>query len=436
MIKTLNLKNYFFALLLISINFLTSCVTLLTGATQTVKFESNPPGAEIYVNGVKTGQVTPAQVQVKKKSPPSQFNDKNQHNYVLKKEGYYDFEINQFSTLHPLAPFLWYSTVGISALVDIPVGSHRKYPENQNAMLIKDQVREIVKTEYVRDTVFLETNGGVRYVYEFKKLSDVDTNIPKTDKVYSNRYALIIGNEDYKTHQTDLSSDVNVDFARNDASAFKEYATDVLGIPERNITVLLDATSAKMKQALSKLNTLARVSDGNAELLFYYAGHGLPDEVTKEPYLIPVDVSGKNLESAVALNDVYDKLSEYPSKRVTVFMDACFSGGARNQGLIEARGVAIKPKEETVDGNVIAFSASSGEQSSLPLQDQYHGLFTYYLLKKLKETRGDISYKELADYVKQTVSLESVLVNEKEQTPQVNISPSVSGTWSTWKINE
>ena len=265
-------------------------------------------------------------------------------------------------------------------------------------------------------------------------LSEVDKNIPVTNTEKSYTYALIIGNEDYKSYQMGLSDEVNVAFAANDAKIFKEYCQKTLGIPEKNITLLTDARAIDMHRAIEKLSLLAKNAQGDAELIFYYAGHGLPDEATQEPYIIPVDVSGKDLKFAVPVKDLYDKLTEYSTKKVTVFLDACFSGGARNQGLVEARAVKVKPKESPLGGNLIVFSASSGEQSSLPYKDQKHGIFTYYLLKKLQETSGNISYGELASYLSKEVGINSVLINEKEQNPQVNISPSVQESWKEMKI--
>ncbi|WP_125869863.1 LamG-like jellyroll fold domain-containing protein [Williamwhitmania taraxaci] len=84
---------------------------------------------------------------------------------------------------------------------------------------------------------------------------------------------------------------------------------------------------SRMMQNLDLISKIAQACDGKAELIFYYAGHGLPDEQTKEPLLIPVDVNGTDLSFAVKMADVYRKLTENPSKRVTAFIDACFSGG-------------------------------------------------------------------------------------------------------------
>jgi len=265
--------------------------------------------------------------------------------------------------------------------------------------------------------------------------SDVDKNIPQIVTTHPSRYALVIGNEDYSKFQRGLNNEANVKFARNDATIFKDYAQRVLGVESKNLFFITDATAGEMEQKIDLISKLATKTGAEAEIIFYFAGHGLPDEVSKEPYLIPVDVSGTNLTSAVKLADVYKKLSETGAQKVTFFLDACFSGGGRDAGLLAARSVKVKPKEELVTGNVVVFSASSGEQSSLPYTDKQHGMFTYFLLKKLQESKGNITYGKLADYVKNNVSIESLRINNKEQDPTVKISMDVQDKWESWTIN-
>ena len=265
--------------------------------------------------------------------------------------------------------------------------------------------------------------------------SDVDKNIPQIVTTHPSRYALVIGNEDYSKFQRGLNNEANVKFARNDATIFKDYAQRVLGVESKNLFFITDATAGEMEQKIDLISKLATKTGAEAEIIFYFAGHGLPDEVSKEPYLIPVDVSGANLTSAVKLADVYKKLSETGAQKVTFFLDACFSGGGRDAGLLAARSVKVKPKEELVTGNVVVFSASSGEQSSLPYTDKQHGMFTYFLLKKLQESKGNITYGKLADYVKNNVSIESLRINNKEQDPTVKISMDVQDKWESWTIN-
>jgi hypothetical protein len=147
---------------------------------------------------------------------------------------------------------------------------------------------------------------------------------------------------------------------------------------------------------------------------------------------MPVDISGQNAKDGIKLYDLYDKLTEYPAKRVVVFIDACFSGGARNKALVAARGVKVRPAEGVLMGNIAILSATSGDQTALPYKDKNHGFFTYYLLKKLKETKGNISYQELVDYLSDVIPLQSVLLNNKEQTPTNKVGLDSGEDLNSW----
>jgi len=265
--------------------------------------------------------------------------------------------------------------------------------------------------------------------------SDVDINVPVSTKSYPSRYALIIGNEDYSSYQSNLSNEINVDFAVNDAQVVSEYFKSTLGIPTKQIKFLQNATSTQIKQALAWINNLSKIENGNAEIFFYYSGHGLPDENTSEAYVIPVDVSSNDLTYAIKLNDIYLKLTENPCKRVTVFIDACFSGGARNQSLAQRKGVRIKPKEIALNNNMVVFTSSQGNESSGVYKEKKHGFFTYFLLKKLQESKANISYSELADYIHSNVLKETGLIS-KIQTPQVTPSPDIEDVWHGFKLNK
>jgi len=261
--------------------------------------------------------------------------------------------------------------------------------------------------------------------------SVVDKNIPFNPTKNPDRIALIIGNEDYSRT---LNSEINVEFAKNDAQVFKEYALKTLGVEEQNIFFMLDATAGQMQREIELVTAIMQKLGNKGELIFYYAGHGFPNEVSKTPYLIPVDVDATNLGSAIRLSDVYQKFGNTAASKVTVFLDACFSGGGRNQGLLASRGVAIKPKKENITGNMVVFTASSGEQSALPYTSEKHGMFTYYLLQKIKDTKGEATYGELADFLKDKIGLESLRVNGKPQDPEVNVSYKVKDVWKTWKM--
>tara|TARA_B100000795_G_scaffold106789_1_gene78820 strand:+ start:1263 stop:3422 length:2160 start_codon:yes stop_codon:yes gene_type:complete len=263
--------------------------------------------------------------------------------------------------------------------------------------------------------------------------SSVNINIP-TNKKVKNRYALVIGNEDYQSKQRGLSSEQNVDYAVNDAKVFKEYALKTLGVKEDNMFYLKDATAIEINRKIKLVSKIIKKLGSKAELIVYYAGHGYPDETTKIPYLIPVDVPASDLSYAIKLDDFYKDLSATGAKSITVFLDACFTGGGRESGLMASRGVKVKPKEGSLSGNLVVFSASSGNQSALPYHKEGHGMFTYYLLKKLQESKGKVTMGELADYITNEVSIQSLKTNEKEQDPIVNTSSKVVNDWRNWKF--
>ena len=264
--------------------------------------------------------------------------------------------------------------------------------------------------------------------------ADVDKNIPVSKKKYPHRYALVIGNEDYTRFQPGLDNEVNVPFAVSDARIFAAYAERTLGIPSGNIYTLENAIGSEMNREIDRLINIIKYEKGQAEVFVFYAGHGFPDETTKMAYLMPVDISGADVRRGISLKKLYTELSRYPSRRVTVFLDACFSGGGRDAGLLAARGVRIKAVQEPLGGKLVVFSASQGQQSALPYREKQHGMFTYFLLKTLQEKKGDLSYAELYKSLKYEVELNSIRINSKEQNPELIFSPEVEDVWREWRL--
>ena len=135
------------------------------------------------------------------------------------------------------------------------------------------------------------------------------------------------------------------------------------------------------------------------------------------------------------MRDLYASLAKANTSKTLVILDACFSGGGRGEnGLLSARTVKVKPKGPILDGNIIAYTATSGEEVSLPLTRESHGLFTYYLLKKLQETGGEISLLELKTYLESEVPKASLIENNIKQVPQVLTAPKIEKAWETWNF--
>lgn len=308
-----------------------------------------------------------------------------------------------------------------------PSEKYGKYTETKTITLAMNQQvsDEKLVVEGIQGTEITITEGSLT--------SFVDKNIPIAEKKVPGRLALVIGNENY-ARSGSLNAQINVDFARNDASVFREYALKTLGVQDENMFFLTDASAGEMRKKIDLVTALLKRMGSESELIFYYAGHGLPDESSRIPYLIPVDVDATNLAYAIKLSDIYRNFSETGAKRITIFLDACFSGGGRNQGLLAARGVRIKPEEAPVSGNMVVFAASSGDQSSLPYRKEKHGIFTFYLLKKIQDSGGTVTYGELSAYLRDNVGITSLKENSKTQDPEVLVSPAVESVWQNWLV--
>ena len=259
--------------------------------------------------------------------------------------------------------------------------------------------------------------------------SDVDTDIPESKEVNDKTFAYIIANEDY-------SMVAPVPMAQNDGQTFGEYCRKTLGLPETNVRYYPNASYGIMLSAIQDLKNIAKVYDpGEINVIFYYAGHGVPNEATKDAFLLPIDANGQQTEVCYSLNKLYSELAGLNANSVVVFLDACFSGAGRDGDMLaSARGVALKAKAEKPQGNMVIFSAASGDETAYPFKEKGHGLFTYYLLKKLQESKGNATLQEIGDYVTEEVRRQSQLVNHKLQTPTVSASTAMGDSWKNMKL--
>lgn len=278
-----------------------------------------------------------------------------------------------------------------------------------------------------------DSRTGVKSNHTHNKVSvgssDVDVNIPLSKNKNHNTFAVIIANENYEAV-------ASVPMAMNDGRVFGEYCERTLGLPKENVRYYENASYGIMLGAIKDIKDIASTF-GNSEmnLIFYYSGHGIPDEATKDGYLLPVDADGRQMEVCYPLSRLYSELGSLRAGNVTVFLDACFSGAKKDGDvLVAARGVALKAKPAAPVGNMVIFSAASGDETAFPYEEKGHGLFTYYLLKKLQESEGSVPLGELSDYITENVRRQSVIVNHKSQTPHVMASFRMADTWKDLKL--
>ena len=271
------------------------------------------------------------------------------------------------------------------------------------------------------------TSGEKAVDYDYQT-SDIDSNIPQGMFTRNDTYALIIGNQNYR-----FVSDVP--YAIHDARIFADYCNKTLGIPSSNIHLSEDATKQMIleEEMMDWMNSIP--DRENKRLIVYYAGHGVPDVKNKnKAYLLPTDVRGTSPHRGIALEDFYAELGKMDFANTTVFLDACFSGINRdNEGVTEGlRGVEIEAEDAELADNssLVVFSAAQGNETAQGYPEHGHGLFTYYLLKALNDTKGSITYGNLSDYLKENVSRTALqLKMRKAQSPSSTASERYGEKW-------
>lgn len=258
-------------------------------------------------------------------------------------------------------------------------------------------------------------------------VSDVDIDIPVNMQNNSDTYAFIISNEKYQ-HLAD------VPYADKDGSIFSIYCRQILSMPDDNVRLIKNASYLNMMSAIEEIKRIDQAYEGEAKFILYYSGHGMPDDKDKNAYIVPCDAPRADISFCLPLGSIYDELGSLKSKSVVVFLDACFSGASRDFSMLNngERGIALKTKPIVLSGNVAVLSATSGSQTAQPFVEKGHGLFTYFLLKALKDSNGEIALGEIKDYIRKNVKRASVSGNLKEQTPTANISAAVSDEWEDW----
>lgn len=260
--------------------------------------------------------------------------------------------------------------------------------------------------------------------------NSIDLNIPTFASNNKRTFVFTIGNENYQDADA-------VPFAINDATVFSKYCNQTLGVPIKNLNRYKDVTYGKLLEVEARMREIARLYPAERDkitFIVYYAGHGFPEESTNNAYLLPVDGTPKRPEACYSLQRLYDCLGETGVGRAVVFLDACFTGSKRGSGMIaQARGTVIKPRECEPHGNTVVFAAASGMQTAHPYEEKGHGLFTYFLLRKLRDTKGEVSLGELSNYLSSEVNREATLTIKKAQNPEVVPSADFTG-WENMKL--
>ncbi len=246
---------------------------------------------------------------------------------------------------------------------------------------------------------------------------DVD-RVPRTStEIKKNAFAVVIGIETYR----DLPQ---AEFTVRDAKIMKEYLVRVMGFPEENIVSLLNERATKGDIEGYIGTWLKNNVERDSTIFIYYGGHGAPNPVTGEAFIIPYDGNPAFPEATgIPLKKFYEMLAKLEVKDTFVVMDSCFSGGGGRSVMAKGgRPMAISVENPVLaTKNIVVMTAATGAEISSSYPEKRHGLFTYFFLKGLQgeaDFNGDgtVNIGELYNYIAPQVKR---VAREKnmEQTP-------------------
>ena len=145
----------------------------------------------------------------------------------------------------------------------------------------------------------------------------------KTEDVYDNSWALIVGINDYE-HVRGLN------YAVEDALAMKNMLIHDYGFSRKNVRVLTngEATGSNIKK---ELHSLVKSVGENDRVVFYFAGHGETETLGIEGgdmgFLIPADGDAEDLYLTAIPMDELRRISSWSKAKHMLFLiDACYGG--------------------------------------------------------------------------------------------------------------
>ena len=215
-------------------------------------------------------------------------------------------------------------------------------------------------------------------------------------------FALVIGINNYQ-HLPKLTT------AAPDAQALGNLLQNQYGF---QTTVLVDATRDQITKAL---NDYRHNLDENANLLIYYAGHGIYDKEADKAYWLPVDADRDDTSRWIMADEITTEVKVIPARHVLIISDSCYSGGmTRDIAPVVTQQDRDRLLEKMALGKSRTLMSSGALEPVSDIGGNGHSAFTGALLQALTATSDSVfSAGGVFDqYIQVSVA------GRSEQTPQ------------------
>jgi type I restriction-modification system DNA methylase subunit len=188
-----------------------------------------------------------------------------------------------------------------------------------------------------------------------------------------------------------------------------------------------------MREAIINFFTDPKIGPTDT-LLFYYSGHGVPDEYG-DVYFATSEIDHNfPYKRGYSFGDLAKMMEVTTSSSVVVILDCCYSGSATlSKGHEEDKArlgkAAIDSRSRMIRGEgKCILSAGQALQEAYELKGEHHSLFTYYVLRALQgedrgvfDKHGNVTVGTLSNYVYEKIMN---LRKRPKQKPSIKVESS------------
>ncbi len=234
------------------------------------------------------------------------------------------------------------------------------------------------------------------------------------------RYALLIGNQSYggATGMPPLATPLaDVEALADVLTRRYGFATGA-ALPGGGTLplILKDATRGQIETALFQLSQIVGEAD---QVLIYYGGHGVFEQVTGTAFWVPSDAVAGVPPSYLSASGISEALLRLQAGSVIVISDSCYSGALMRGGAEGEDFGALTPADRA---RVLAHLAEKRSRvlitsgANEPVADgggDGHSIFARALLAGLERAEGPMAAQEIFDDY-----IYPIVIGRAEQEPQ------------------
>lgn len=380
-------------------------------------------------------------------------------------------------------------TQSVKAFLEENIEALRK--TRNNYRFVTQSYKDSINTHYYRrssiELRFYDVFAGTVERMQRDRMHDdyIEYNIPVTKVKNEDLYVLLIANENYGCNRIP-----DVPYALEDGELVRQYFVKALGVPERQVKLLQNATLQDIQQEgihwLTELSQAVATKKGEetlptANIVIYFAGHGFTD-LDGAAYLMPTgldvsdinslksngqksgwclfgskkkstDTTGYDIElskketrklaaQCLSLEELCSTFNAkvMPVKNLTLVVDASFNGIGRDGKPVvhcERKDEGKKHRKPSLRSDAVVLLAADYNKTAYAFDAHRHGFLTYFLLKEVKY-HGDnifrLTYQDIYEEIARKLNKESALQNKWQEAIGIAGGKYKDGSWQKMKV--